>query len=200
MWQDFDNYFFKSDHHGYLSAISRFEWSVWWPCQHHFCSPITFLSIRQCGKTDELIKSVKTCEKPLSTGNQRHQCIMTCNKSEDRTCIFVETGTAMSSFKAPLGWYSLNALRCWSVIIFFALWEQIKQWFLSPLCSNRSTSSECHSIWWWYAHIDFNPTTAKTRLHDIWSLPQPLQCAQSKLWNLTHYSFFKWFPFLNPLF
>ncbi|TWW63614.1 hypothetical protein D4764_03G0006220 [Takifugu flavidus] len=57
---------------------------------------------RQCGTTDEQIKSVKTCEKPLSTGNQSHQCIMTCNKSEDRTCIFVETDNAVSSFKAPL--------------------------------------------------------------------------------------------------
>lgn len=70
---------------------------------------------------------------------------------------------------------------------------------LSPLCSNRSTSSECHSIWWWYARIDFNPTTAKTRLHDIWSLPQPLQCAQSKLWNLIHYSFFKNYSLFQSL-
>lgn len=69
---------------------------------------------------------------------------------------------------------------------------------LSPLCSNRSTSSECHSSWWWYAHIDFDPTTAKTRLHDIWSLPQPLQFAQSKLWNLTHYSFFLKFSSFKP--
>lgn len=64
-------------------------------------------SKRMCGIVKETRDKVKTCGKPSSTGDpERHGCILQHDKAEDDTCIFVETDSAVSTFKPQLGWYS----------------------------------------------------------------------------------------------
>lgn len=67
----------------------------------------TILSKRMCGIGKETRDKVKTCSKPSSTGDpERHGCILQHDKAEDDTCIFVETDSAVTTFKPQLGWYS----------------------------------------------------------------------------------------------
>lgn len=62
-----------------------------------------------CGNIPEVLQSVKTCGTPSRKGNpERHSCIMQRNQTEADTCIFVETDSAVSTFKPQLGWYSWN--------------------------------------------------------------------------------------------
>lgn len=74
----------------------------------------TILSKRMCGTGKGVLHNVKTCARPSSTGEPgRHSCTLQCDKAEkgpciflDDTCVFVETDSAVSTFKPQLGGYS----------------------------------------------------------------------------------------------
>lgn len=146
-----------------------------------------------CGISEELVSSVKRCAETGSRGKpERQSCVLQCFHSERDTCIYVETHSAVSTFKPQLGWCSSNQLNpqtdCW--LASFRTFNSIRiwEWILQKLsvfiwCSVKSSSCDGDRRNR-YPQGDLNYTTA-TVVHDIWCLLQTLQPATSKLWNLT---------------